>query len=402
MAAEQIAFVPKVEDNARVWRGASRVEIYDDPRQVMPIWQELLEVAPASVYQTPSFLLPWLATRGIAAGIEPLFIVQRDGNGRALAMLALGLKRFGWFRTAVFLGAKDSNFNFGLFRPGYVPNGTAIAALLREAGRMKGAHCPDLLLLYNQPLTWNGWKNPLSALPRQWSPSFAYQAKVDDDAESFFKAHISKDTRKKLRRKERRLAQFGTLQHLTDADGNGTKLKIMEAFFRQKLARFGVQNIEAGFGSAAMRRFVEIATQPLNENGGERLELHALSCGDRIVAVYGGATHRGHFSAYFNSFDADPEIAKSSPGDLLLLKLIEAKSAADVTSFDLGIGEARYKNRVCDETIPLFDCFVPLTLKGRVLAMAFGLSLRIKRDIKQNQSTYKIVSRIRSALRHKA
>lgn len=52
--------------------------------------------------------------------------------------------------------------------------------------------------------------------------------------------------------------------------------------------------------------------------GNPAIELHALVTGNRIVAVYAGATHRGRFHAMINSFDPAPEIARTSPGDLLM------------------------------------------------------------------------------------
>jgi len=397
--ASRAAFAPRT--TVRSWsdRTALRIEVYDDPQEVLAIWHDLLAVAPASVYQTPGFLLPWLATRGAEAGIDPKFVVHRSHDGQALAMFCLGLKRFGLFRIAIFLGAKDSNFNFGLFRPGYVPDRSALTHLFRSAARKMGPRSPDVLLLYNQPIAWNGWVNPLSALPRQMSPSFAYKANAGGDAESYLAAKLSKDTRKKLRKKETRLAEMGTVRHLSTMDNAAALDKIVGAFFAQKIARFEIQNIEAGFKSPVMRGFVERALSTSKPHSEGQLELHALLCGERIVAVYGGAAHQAHFSAFFNSFDADPDIAKSSPGDLLLLKLMAEKSKEGIKTFDLGIGEARYKNMVCDETVPLFDSFVPVTFKGRCLAMAFSASLALKRMLKQNQRALKIVKRLRTILR---
>jgi CelD/BcsL family acetyltransferase involved in cellulose biosynthesis len=397
----QTSFAPKTNAMQRRDSAAMHIEVYNDPAEVLTIWQDLMAVAPASVYQTPGFLLPWLETRGTEAGIEAKFVVQKDDDGAVLAMFCLGLKQFGLFRAAIFLGAKVSNFNFGLFRPGYAPDRAALTHLLRMAARKMGPHIPDLLLLYNQPLEWNGWANPLSALPHQMSPSFAYKANLGDDAESYFRAKLSKDTRKKFRKKETRLAELGALLHLNTADNPTARERIIEAFFEQKIARFEIQNIEAGFKSAVMRGFVEAGLSTSKPGTEGQLELHALFCGESVVAVYGGATHQGHFSAFFNSFNAEPEMAKSSPGDLLLLKLISAKCKAGIKTFDLGIGEARYKNMVCNETVPLFDSFVPVTLKGRAVALAFSLGLSAKRSLKQNQKAFKTARRIRTILPRK-
>jgi CelD/BcsL family acetyltransferase involved in cellulose biosynthesis len=380
---------------------AESVDVYDDPSRVLTIWRELIDTAPASAYQTPGFLLPWLVSRGTAAKIKPWFVLAKDDDGGALALFCLGLKQIGLFRAAVFLGEKDSNFNFGLFRPGFAPDSATLIDLLRRAARRKDAQSPDLFLLLNQPSNWSGWSNPFAALPRQDSPSFAYQTTLAANAEKFFATKLSKDTRKKLRKKENRLAEIGPLRHVEAGGDSALREKIIEAFFAQKIARFETKKIDAGFKGDAMRRFVELASEPSDTHGTGRLELHALTCGERIVAVYGGATHQAHFSGYFNSFDTDPEIAKSSPGDLLLLKLIAAKCAEGVTCFDLGIGEARYKQMVCDEAVPLFDCFIPVNWKGRMLTLALSSSQRVKRGLKQNQKAFEIAQRLRAAMRWK-
>ena len=98
----------------------------------------------------------------------------------------------------------------------------------------------------------------------------------------------------------------------------------------------------------------------------------------------------------FNSFDSDVEIAKSSPGDLLLMKVIAAQCAAGVRRFDLGIGEARYKATFCDEAIPLFDSFVPASLKGWVYLKLLAVSLRAKRTVKQNGRLFALAKRLRT------
>lgn len=400
LASDEIVTASKTAAaQTRSGPGALRVEVCADPDRALAAWRELIAVAPASAYQTPGFLLPWLATRGVEAGLEPLFIVQRDSDSAALALFCLGLKNIGFCRAAVFLGEKDSNFNFALFRPGFTPDRAAIVAMLRTAAWMTGAKAPDLFLLLNQPLDWNGWPNPLAALPRQWSPSFAYQTALNADAEKFFSSKLSKDARKKLRKKENRLAEIGPVRYLAAGGDSAVRQRIIEAFFAQKIARFETQKIDAGFDSKAMWDFVETASRPSEVN---HLELHALLCGENIVATYGGATHQNHFSGFFNSFDADPEIAKSSPGDLLLLKLIAAKCAEGVTTFDLGIGEARYKQMVCDEAVPLFDSFIPVTWKGSIAAIVLSLSQRIKRSLKQNRKAFEAARRLRALLHRKA
>ena len=94
-----------------------------------------------------------------------------------------------------------------------------------------------------------------------------------------------------------------------------------------------------------------------------------------------------------NSYDADAEIARSSPGALLLRAIIEAKCRDGLAAFDLGIGEARYKDEWCDETLPLFDSLMPVSPKGHVYCAFESARLRGKRWIKQSPWAWPAVRR---------
>jgi CelD/BcsL family acetyltransferase involved in cellulose biosynthesis len=90
----------------------------------------------------------------------------------------------------------------------------------------------------------------------------------------------------------------------------------------------------------------------------------------------------------FNSFDADAEIAKASPGDLLLQRIIVKACGDGLRRFDLGIGEARYKTALCDEPIALFDAIVPVSVIGAIVARLVSLRQTAKRAIKANPRLY--------------
>ena len=130
------------------------------------------------------------------------------------------------------------------------------------------------------------------------------------------------------------------------------------------------------------------------------MEVHALSVGDRIVATYAGFVRGGRFSAMLNSFDADEAVARSSPGDLLLHALMRHLVSREMTHFDLGAGEARYKNSVCEDRIELCDMLFPATWKGAFAAPLFAQFLQVKRAIKQSPTLMRGYARLRKLLRH--
>ena len=181
---------------------------------------------------------------------------------------------------------------------------------------------------------------------------------------------------------------------ISSARDEATARRVLDAFFEQKLARFREKNIESVFETAEARAFMESAALAGLADGAPALQLHALTLDDRIIATYGGGAHRGRLHLMVNSFDGDVEIARCSPGDLLLQSIIEKACAEGLTGFDLGIGEARYKDSWCDESVAMFDSIMPVSAKGRVYARYESLRLNAKRWIKQSDWAWPLLLRV--------
>lgn len=376
--------------------GVWTVEVHQNIRPALDAWAALEACAPASFYQTRGFLVPWLDTMGARLGLSPFLVLIRDQFGDPAALLPFGLVSRRGVKIVEFLGGKDSNANIGLFRPDCAIAAENLRHLLVQAAKISGLS-PDLYALANQPLRWENFDNPLAGLPHRPSPSFCYSADLTPDSEAFQKQRLSADARKKLRLKRRKLEEIGPVSLLTARtieEGDA----LLSAFFKQKLQRFDAKNISSGFDSPAAREFFARCCLSRIGKREPAVELHGLLAGERIVATFGGGVHRGRFHGMFNSFDTTPDIARCSPGEILLSLLIEAKCRQGLARFDLGIGESRYKSTWCDIAEPCCDIFLPITLKGRLFATADGARRRIKRQIKQNPSLWRIAQRLRQGL----
>lgn len=379
---------------ARDERTFGRIEVYSDPEPALPAWAELEAIAPGSLYQTRRWLMPWITTAGRAAGIEPRLVIGYR-NDVAVAFLPLGVAGRGGLNVAGFLGAKDSNTNIGLFRPGEVFDRADLLSLLAAAAAMP-AMKPDLFVLSNQPEQWENTGNPvIAAFKHQPSPSYCHRGDLAPQFEAFLKRHLSTDGRKKLRRKEKRLAEIGPIGHIK-AKTEQEVARILDVFFAQKCERLAQIGASGALADPSTRIFLEAAACERIAGDGTAIELHALTVGERIVATYGGGTHRGRFHGMINSFDAAPEIARCSPGELLLARLVEEKCAAGLTSLDLGIGEARYKDTWCDIAEPLFDAILPVSTKGRAVAYAESIRRRMKRFVKQTGWVWAVTKKLRA------
>jgi CelD/BcsL family acetyltransferase involved in cellulose biosynthesis len=145
------------------------------------------------------------------------------------------------------------------------------------------------------------------------------------------------------------------------------------------------------FAAPGVRRFIEAATTEQVAGGDATIELYALSVDDIIVATMGGIVGGGRFCAMFNSI-AQGRYAIESPGEQLIVNLVRSCCERGIDTFDLGIGEAQYKNLFCGDAEPLFDSYLPLNTTGRILATGFAVAAAIKRAIKQRPALWSLVS----------
>ncbi len=379
----------RVEESAPPSSRAASVEVHADPTAALADWTELVASSPATAYGRPEWLLPWIEAVGLPSGLAPMIVVARDAEGRATALLPLAVQRQGALAVAGFLGGRDSNFNMGLFRPGTDWTRAELHDLLGRAAAASGRRI-DLFAFRNQPHAWQDAANPLLALARQPSPSFAYKGELDPDPETFLRARLSRDNRKKLRQKLKRLGALGTID-VVEARTPAEVADVLDAFMAQRIAR----NLAAGLPSdelPGLRRFLD---RTVGEGG--PVSFHALRCGGRIVATLGGTRHGGRFSGMLISITAEPEVVRNSPGELLLSEVMKRCCAAGLSTFDLGIGEARYKETYCPDVEPLFDSLLPLTARGHVYARVEGGRLQLKRAVKQSPRAWRMVQRLRRA-----
>ncbi|WP_244937335.1 GNAT family N-acetyltransferase [Methylobacterium crusticola] len=359
-------------------------------------WREL-ERGPG-VLMTPYQRFDWVAAYAATVGLEGgrlCLALLRDDAGRPRVLLPLVVRREAGIRVARVVGGRHANYHMPVFAG---PEAAALPAetLRRALARLGRSAGIDLFLLVHQPRRWDGAPNPLAALGSA-SPSDAYGLALGPDPEAVLRRVLSGDARRKLRQKEKWLAAaHGPVAHRVAADAPETAA-ILEAYFAQKAARFAQLGIPDPFADPAARAFVAAACRPGRDGAPPALELHALTLleSGRVLATFAGAVDARRFSGMLTSFDPDPGLARFSPGDLLLQALVRDQAARGRSALDLGVGEARYKSSVCDETIGLVDAHVPVTLRGALLARATAGALRLKRRIKRDPRLWALVGRLR-------
>lgn len=345
---------------------------------------------------TPYQRFDWqrLFHRHLGAGEAPCLAVLSDSAGTAQALLPLAVRRYGGLSVASFIGGKHANFAMGLWRPGFARRLTAPAVL--SILRAVAAEAPqgiDLFRLTGQPVRWAGLDNPLSRIAHQPSASFGYHLALGPDADAVLGRVVSSASRRKLKRKERLLAEQGELAFKV-ASSPEEVVRFVDLFLAWKAARFRALGIADVFDVPGMRDFIVAAALEGLERGDPAVEICALTVGGEPVALFGGTVAAGRFSAMFNAMTPGP-MMRESPGELLLHRLIRHCCARGLAVFDLGAGEAQYKANICDGTDPLFDQFVPMTARGRLAAAALGAAARAKRRVKQSPRLWSLAQRLR-------
>jgi CelD/BcsL family acetyltransferase involved in cellulose biosynthesis len=344
-----------------------------------------------SPYQRYDFLEPWHRHRGPECGQSPFLLVGYDTHDAPVMLLPLGKRHTGPLRVVQFLGGRHANFNMALWRRDAAPVVTeADLGAMRDAIAAAGV---DLIALTNQPQRWGGLANPLALWPHQESPSSGAVGALSADFAALQAERLAQPARKKLRKKERTLAEHGTLQ-VRRAETDTDARAFLDAFFTQKAERMGSLGIPDAFAAPGTREFIaELATARPNDRQ-PILETYALCVGGEIVATMAGLVEGTRFSALFNSITSGP-LAHESPGDVLLTHVVRQCCERGLAQFDLGVGEAAYKRFYCNESEPLFDTFLALTPLGRLGAAGIRTAQDAKRLVKHSPMLWQAVQSLR-------
>ncbi len=375
----------------------ARVEILDDLSLAEPIWRRLeREDALTTPYQSFDLLAAWQRQVGAPMGVTPFVVVGFDAGGKPAFLWPLGRMRKGPLNVVSFLGGKHANFNFALWRRDVVKNITAddIGAVIAQIAA--GGYQADVFSLLRQPLSWEGIVNPFAFLPHQPSPSESLRLGLDASGAALIKRVLSPAMRARLRTKERRLQRlpgYRYQQATTAAEAD----RLLDAFFALKAVHMTARALPNIFAEPRHEAFLREACHQGLAAGKPLIEIHALECDGELLALFAGINNGRRFSAMFNTY-TQSDHARQSPGLVLLVHIIANLADRGMQSFDLGVGEARYKTFFCKEPEPLFDSFLPLTPLGRLAAISGRFGYRVKRHIKRSRTLWGLVQRFRQGL----
>ena len=307
-----------------------RLSGFDDRRLGRSAWDALhLRGASDVVFLTWAWQSAWWEIFG--RGELLLIGVEREGAVIALAPL------FTEAGMVYFVGSGGSDY---LDFIGDTSAAEVLPALLQHARSL----VPDFIgfVFYHLPTTspnvkrldtaaqalglanFDEGEQPAPALDLRGQPDFAAAA-----------------TRKKsLVRHEKHFARDGDLK-VSHASKAPEILPHLDHFFAQHKARWAGTESPSLFCDEKQQRFYRRLTELASED--HCLRFTRIEAHTRPIAYHFGFCHRGSFLWYKPSFDID--LARHSPGEVLLRQLLLAAIAEDAHTFDFGLGDEAFKAR---------------------------------------------------------
>ena len=382
---------------SRSWSQASRigsVDIVHDLVQAEAIWRGLEDQQQFSTpYQRFDFLGLWQRQVGKREGLQPFIVIAYDGERRPLLLLPLTLRRKFGVRTACFMGGKHSTFNMALWDRDFAAGATAgdLAALISAIRERSEA---DVLALSQQPLRWRDLPNPMALLPNQPSANDCPLMTIVPGEPPT--ARVSSSFRRRLKGKERKLQTLPGYRYgvaATDAEVG----RLLDWFFQIKPLRMAEQRLPNVFADPGVEDFVRAACLTPLASGGHVIDIHALECDDEVIAIFAGVADGHRFSMMFNTYTMS-ENSRYSPGLILMRSIVDHHAEAGYRALDLGIGSDDYKRLFCKSDEPIFDSFIPLSLRGKPAAAAMSGLISAKRLVKHNQALFHMAQKLRSAI----
>jgi CelD/BcsL family acetyltransferase involved in cellulose biosynthesis len=253
----------------------------------------------------------------------------------------------------------------------------------------------DVLALHQQPLRWRDLPNPMALLPRQPSANDCPLLTMAPEAAPA--SLVSSSFRRRLKSKERKLQTLAGYRYHV-ARENADIHRLLDWFFRVKPLRMAEQKLPNVFAEPGIEAFIRAACLTPLEGGGRIIDIHALECDEEVIAIFAGVADGHRFSMMFNTYTMSGN-AKYSPGLILMRDIIDHYARQDYRALDLGIGSDGYKRMFCKDDEPIFDSFVPLSLRGRMAASAMSAVNRAKRQVKRNPALLEIAQNLRGMFR---
>ncbi|MER8973841.1 MULTISPECIES: GNAT family N-acetyltransferase [unclassified Mesorhizobium] len=338
--------------------------------------------------QSAGWILNWATHTGADVVVATL-----RAEDRPVFSLALEVTRSGAFRVARFMGGRHANGNFAAVDPQWLANADSAAIRSMLAAIAKARRDIDLVALERLLPDLDGVANPLSALPHFSSPNLSLAAGLVGGFDALLARVSGKRRRKKHRSQARKFEAVGSYRRIEARTADEVHM-LLDAFFEMKEFRFRKMGIANVFGVAEVRAFFRSLFADALQEEDPSFVLHGLEVAGKLRAVTGSSRSGKRLICEFGAI-AEDDLAHTSPGDFLFFENIQEACEAGFEIYDFSVGDEPYKRLWCDVETQHFEVLVPLTPKGRALALALRHGASLKAFIKHSPMVWKLTKLLR-------
>ncbi|MBZ9872553.1 GNAT family N-acetyltransferase [Mesorhizobium sp. BR1-1-9] len=332
--------------------------------------------------------------RNWAAQVEPDTVVAMlNCEGRPVFALALEVVSHGPFRVARFMGGRHANGNFVATDPQWLARADSAALRMILAAIARDRPDIDLIALERLLPDLDGVANPLASFDHFDSPNLSLAVDLAGGFDALLSRASGKRKRKKHRSQTRKFEAVGSHRRI-EARTADEVARLLDAFFEMKESRFRRMGIANVFGDDQVRAFFRaLFTGALAEDN-PSFVLHGLEVAGKLRAVTGSSRAGKRLICEFGAI-AEDDLAHTSPGDFLFFGNIQEACEAGFDVYDFSVGDEPYKRLWCDIETQHFEVLVPLTAKGRALALMLRQSARLKAVVKNSPMIWKLTKLLR-------
>jgi CelD/BcsL family acetyltransferase involved in cellulose biosynthesis len=311
------------------------------------------------VFQSREFLDIWLDTIGKASRVEPCFVVVRDAGGRPVLYLPLVIETKFNVRLLRFMDCGVADYNAPIVAADRTLSRQEFHAVWADVLALLPSF--DVIDLKKIASDIAGALNPLTYLdctPFGDSGHAIVLTRLRDQTDTR-RAEVR--LRRKLQSYAKGLSEVGEPRFLVNpaaAEAVSVAERLLE-LKRRKYQRTATPDFLAAPG---IERFYREMMSP--RRLGTISHLSALTVGDTVASAHLGFIGRGRFYYIFPAYDT--QFDRYRVGHLLLQHLIDQSVTQDFATFDLGIGDASYKNKWATHRLALQSHERAITAAGRV------------------------------------
>ena len=314
------------------------------------------ELPRAFAFQCREFISGWLNTVGRARRTQGVFVVVRDAQSNPLMLLPLAMERRCGVRVLGFIDGGLSDYNAPVL---FQSAANVDEQMAREIWKDVYDALPrfDVLILEKVPKFVLDIPNPLGFLVSAPERNSGHVVSLTEQRwrESQRRSAEIKDSRRQMRR----LEAIGPVRFLM-ASKKDTSEKILEKMIEQKRRRYLETRGLDGFERPGYREYFRAMTRHYWPSG--CIHISALLVGDDIVATHWGLFTTDRFYYLMPAYEAN--WSKYSPGRLLMEELVRWCQEQGLPSFDLGIGDEKYKMRFNGAELKLFRGMYATSILG--------------------------------------